>query len=268
MGNVKISELPYASRIDDDALVVLVQDHANKVVTVDELSQKINEKQNHTIDHLWHELRRATGMETVRAISNTVSNHEYRIDGIEKLNGKQDRQLASLTNAMREISARQHAHHDDINILQTGVKENRRSLAYLNFRVDGVINDTYTYFNNISQIQADLAAAIQKHEADLSYTYEYIERAAEATQANCYAYTSTEVDNNWAYTYSAYAYLTDFVHFGGDEYWGIINGSTYSLYGNWADNYVQTTGGSTSGGSDTGNVDNKNQCAPGCTCGQ
>ena len=29
MGNVKISELPYASRIDDDALVVLVQDHAN-----------------------------------------------------------------------------------------------------------------------------------------------------------------------------------------------------------------------------------------------
>ena len=263
MGNVKISELPYASRIDDDALVVLVQDHANKVVTVDELSQKINEKQNHTIDHLWHELRRATGMETVRAISNTVSNHEYRIDGIEKLNGKQDCQLASLTNTMREISARQHAHHDDINILQTGVKENRRSLAYLNFRVDGVINDTYTYFNNISQIQADLAAAIKKHEADLSYTYGYVERAAEATQANCYAYTSTEVDNNWAYTYSAYAYLTDFVHFGGDEYWGIINGSTYSLYGKWADNYVPTTGGS-----DTGNVGNKNQCAPGCPCGQ
>lgn len=163
MRNVKISELPYASKIDDDALVVLVQDHANKVVTVDELSQKINEKQNHTIDHLWNELRRATGMETVRAISNTVSNHEYRIDGIEKLNGKQDRQLASLTNAMREISARQHAHHDDINILQTGVKENRRSLAYLNFRVDGVIKDTYTYFNNINQIQSDLAAEILKN---------------------------------------------------------------------------------------------------------
>lgn len=256
MGNVKISELPYASKIDDDALVVLVQDHANKVVTVDELSQKINEKQNHTIDHLWHELRRATGMETVRAISNTVSNHEYRIDGIEKLNGKQDRQLASLTNAMREISARQHAHHDDITILQTGVKENRRSLAYLNFRVDGVIKDTYTYFNNINQIQADLAAAIQKHEADLSYTYDYIERAAEATQDNCYTYT-----------YSAYAYLSTYVHFGGDEYWGIINGSTYSLYGTWADNYVptNTTGGTTGGGT---TETNKNQCAPGCTCGQ
>lgn len=256
MGNVKISELPYASRIDDDALVVLVQDHANKVVTVDELSQKINEKQNHTIDHLWHELRRATGMETVRAISNTVSNHEYRIDGIEKLNGKQDRQLTSLTNAMREISARQHAHQDDINRLQTGVKENRRSLAYLNFRVDNVVNNTYTYFNNISQIQAYLAAAIQKHADDLSYTYDYIERAAEATQDNCYTYT-----------YSSYAYLSTYVHFGGDEYWGIINGSTYSLYGTWADNYVPTTEGSTPGGSDTGNT-NKNQCAPGCTCGQ
>lgn len=248
MGNVKISELPYASRIDDDALVVLVQDHANKVVTVDELSQKINEKQNHTIDHLWHELRRATGMETVRAISNTVSNHEYRIDGIEKLNGKQDCQLASLTNAMREISARQHAHHDDINILQTGVKENRRSLAYLNFRVDGVIKDTYTYFNNISQIQADLAAAIENHKADLSYTYDYIENTANACNT---------------YTYSAYTYLSDYVHFGGDEYWGIINGSTYSLYGTWADNYVPTTEGS-----DSSNTSNKNQCTTGCTCGQ
>mgnify|MGYP000893939394 CR=1 FL=1 len=252
MGNVKISELPYVSRIDDDALVVLVQDHANKVVTVDELSQKINEKQNHTIDHLWHELRRATGMETVRAISNTVSNHEYRIDGIEKLNGKQDRQLASLTNAMREISARQHSHHDDITILKKANIENRRSLAYLNFRMDDVVNNTYTYFNNISQIQADLAAAIQTHKDDLAYTYKYIKEAAETAQENCYTYT-----------YSAYAYLTNFVHFGGDEYWGIINGSTYSLYGTWADNYVPTTKGS-----DTSNTDNKNQCTPGCSCGQ
>lgn len=266
MGNVKISELPYASRIDDDALVVLVQDHANKVVTVDELSQKINEKQNHTIDHLWHELRRATGMETVRAISNTVSNHEYRIDGIEKLNGKQDNQLASLTNAMREISARQHAHHDDITILQQGVKENRRSLAYLNFRVDGVIKDTYTYFNNINQIQADLAAATAKHEADLSYTYDYIKRAAEATQTYCNTYTSTEVDNNWTYTYSAYAYLSTYVHFSPREYWGsITTGDVWSLGDDTFNGSNITPGGST-GGNTTGT--NKNQCGPGCTCGQ
>ena len=258
MGNVKISELPYASRIDDDALVVLVQDHANKVVTVDELSQKINEKQNHTIDHLWHELRRATGMETVKALSNTAANHEYRIDGIEKLNGKQDRQLASLTNAMREISARQHSHHDDINILHTGVKENRRSLAYLNFRVDGVIDDTYTYFNNINQIQANLAAAIQKHEADLSYTYEYIERTAEATQANCYAYTSQKVDNNLAYTYSSYAYLTGFVHFSPNEYWGGIK-ENEDMYNGFLDNFPGTIK------TDKPSLDNKG-CSEGCTC--
>ena len=218
MGNVKISELPYASRIDDDALVVLVQDHANKVVTVYELSQKINEKQNHTIDHLWHELRRATGMETMKALSNTVANHEYRIDGIEKLNGKQDCQLTSLTNAMREISARQHAHHDDINILQTAVKENRRSLACLNSRVDSVIKDTYTYFNNINQIKADLTAAVKKHDDDFTY-------------------------------------LTDFVHFNGDECWGTINGTTYSLYGKLGDNYVPTN-----------NSNGQSQCTQNCTC--
>lgn len=264
MGNVKISELPYASRIDDDALVVLVQDHANKVVTVDELSQKINEKQNHTIDHLWHELRRATGMETVKALSNTAANHEYRIDNIEKFiekkNKQQDCQLSNLTNATREISARQHSHHDDINILQIGVKENRRSLAYLNFRVDGVIKDTYTYFNNINKIQADLAAAIQKHADDLSYTYDYIERAAETTQENCYAYTSYEVDNNWAYTYSSYAYLSTYVHFSPREYWGSI--TTGDVWDLGDDTYPNngTTGGTTE--------DNKNQCSPGCTCGQ
>lgn len=117
MGNLKISELPYASKIDDDALVVLVQDHANKVVTVDELSQKINEKQNHIIDHLWHELKCVTGIETIKPICNTVASHEYRIGRIEKLNGKQDCQLVSLTNALREISARQHSNRDDINKL-------------------------------------------------------------------------------------------------------------------------------------------------------
>lgn len=264
MGNVKISELPYASRIDDDALVVLVQDHANKVVTVDELSQKINEKQNHTIDHLWYELRRATGMETVKALSNTAANHEYRIDGIEKLNGKQDCQLASLTNAMREISARQHAHHDDINILQTGVKENRRSLAYLNFRVDGVIKDTYTYFNDINQIKADLTQAIEKHEADLSYTYDYIERAAEATQANCYTYTSQEVDNNWTYTYSAYAYLSTYVHFSPNEYWGGIK-ENKDMYNGFQDNFPGTKEENKDDITKPGTTTNKG-CSEGCTC--
>ena len=117
MGNLKISELPYASKIDDDALVVLVQDHANKVVTVDELSRKINEKQNHIIDHLWHELNHCTSMETIRPICNTLASHEYRISRIEKLNEKQDCQLVNLTNAMSEISDRQHSHHDDINRL-------------------------------------------------------------------------------------------------------------------------------------------------------
>lgn len=263
MGNVKISELPYASRIDDDALVVLVQDHANKVVTVDELSQKINEKQNHTIDHLWHELRRATGMETIKALSNTAANHEYRIDGIEKLNGKQDCQLVSLTNAMREISARQHAHHDDINRLRDFTQQNRRSLAYLNTRVDDVIKDTYTYFNTIDKIKADLAEATEKHAYDLAYTYDYIKRAAEATKTYCNTYTSTEVDNNWTYTYSAYAYLSTYVHFSPNEYWGGITKYDDMVSG-FQDNIPGTTKPENNGGNSTTNKG----CTEGCTCAQ
>ena len=244
MGNVKISELPYASRIDDDALVVLVQDHANKVVTVNELSQKINEKQNHTIDHLWHELRRATGMETIKALSNTAANHECRIDKIEKLNGKQDCQLASLTNAMREIAARQHAHHDDINRLREFTQQNRRSLAYLNFRVDGVIKDTYTYFNTIDKIKADLA---------------------EATKTYCNTYTSTEVDNNWTYTYSAYAYLTDFVHFSPNEYWGGIK-ENKDMYNGFQDNFLGTTKAENKDDTTNSGTTTNKGCSEGCTC--
>lgn len=249
MGNVKISELPYASRIDDDALVVLVQDHANKVVTVDELSQKINEKQNHTIDHLWHELRRATGMETIKALSNTAANHECRIDKIEKLNGKQDCQLASLTNAMREIATRQHAHHDDINRLRDFTQQNRRSLAYLNTRVDDVIKDTYTYFNTIDKIKADLAEATKKHAYDLAYTYDYIKRAAETVQDNCYTYT-----------YSAYTYLNEFVHFSPNEYWGGIT-KYDDIFLGFQDNISGTTK------VDDPSTSNKG-CVEGCTCGQ
>lgn len=262
MGNAKISELPLASRIDDDALVVLVQDHANKVVTVDELSQKINEKQNHTIDHLWHELRRATGMETIKALSNTAANHEYRIDNIEKFiekkNKQQDCQLVNITNALKEVTLRQCSHHDDINLLQNGVRENRRSLAYLNVRVDNIIKDSYTYFSSIDKIQNDLTEAIKQHEADLSYTYGYIKQAATTTQANCYAYTSQEVDNNWAYTYSAYAYLSTYVHYSPNEYWGGITKYDDMFLG-FQDNISGTIK------TDKPSSNNKG-CVEGCTC--
>lgn len=259
--NAKISELPYASRIDGDALVVLVQDHANKVVTVDELSNKINEKQNNVIDKLWHDLRRVTNADTIKAMSNTLANHEYRIDGIEKLNGKQDRQLVSLTNALRDAVARQDAHHRDINLLRNGMIENRRSLAYTNVRIDNLSYVCNTYFSSIDKMNADLKALTEKHDADLAYTYQYIADAHDDAIASAYAYTSTEVDNNWAYTYSSYAYLCTYVHFGCNEYWGTID-KTEKLYGTWDDNKVF---------GNTGTVDpNPGQqdtnCAPGCTC--
>ena len=265
MGNVKISELPYASRIDDDALVVLVQDHANKVVTVDELSQKINEKQNHTIDHLWHELRRATGMESIKALSNTAANHEYRIDGIEKLNGKQDRQLVSLTNALRDAVARQHAHHRDINLLRNGMIENRRSLAYTNVRIDKLGDACNTYFSSIDKLNADLKALTEKHDADLAYTYQYIADAHDDAVASAYAYTSTEVDNNWAYTYSSYAYLCTYVHFGCNEYWGTISEQN-KMYDSrqWSDNQVFDSPDEPKPNPNPGQQDTN--CAPGCTC--
>lgn len=264
--NLKISDLPIASRIDDDALVVLVQDHSNKVVTVSELSDKINERQNHTIDHLWHELRRVTGMETVKALTNSVANHEYRIDGIEKKNGVQDGQLIQLTKAMQDLSNKSFKHEGDIRLLRTANIENRRSLAYLNCRVDAEIEKSESYFGQISQLSYDLQQAVANHEADLAYTYDYIKNATDSTIASSYAYTSYEVDNNWTYTYTAYAWLNNeldtYLHRSPDEYWGVLipDSTGFIDVSKIQDNYVPTTYNNTT-------ISNT-YCKPNCNCGK
>lgn len=210
--NLKISDLPVASRIDDEALVVLVQDHSNKVVTVSELSDKINERQNHTIDHLWHEMRRLTNADTVKAMSNSLANHEYRIDGIERLNGKQDGQLISLTKAMQDMSTKQFKHEGDIRLLRTANIENRRSLAYLNDRVDKQIEKSDSYFNTISTLEDEFNKLKETHNNDISKLKEYVDE----TYTSSIAYASTYIDSN-------VTYLSTYIHFNGDEYWGIVN---------------------------------------------
>lgn len=272
--NLKISDLPIASRIDDDALVVVVQDHSNKVVTVSELSDKINERQNHTIDHLWHEMKRLTNADTVKALTNSLANHEYRIDGIEKLNGKQDAQMINLTKAAQDLSLKSSKHEGDIRLLRTANIENRRSLAYLNCRVDAQIEKSDSYFGQISQLAYDLQQSVAKHEADLAYIYDYIKASTDAsyayasyyidsTYANSVAYTSEQVDNNWAYTYSAYAYLATYVHYGCNEYWGGIK-KISELYEDFEDNFVGEIKdkGNTSSTTSQGNK----KCTEGCTC--
>lgn len=210
--NLKISDLPIASRIDDEALVVLVQDHSNKVVTVSELSDKINERQNHTIDHLWHEMRRLTNADTVKAMSNSLANHEYRIDGIERLNGKQDGQLISLTKAMQDMSTKQFKHEGDIRLLRTANIENRRSLAYLNDRVDKQIEKSDSYFNTISTLEDEFNKLKESHNNDISKLKEYVDE----TYTSSISYASTYIDSN-------VTYLSTYIHFNGDEYWGIVN---------------------------------------------
>lgn len=256
--NLKISELPFASRIDDEALVVLVQDHSNKVVTVSELSDKINERQNHTIDSLWHELRRVTGADTVKALTNSVANHEYRIDGIERLNGKQDAHLKTLTNTLQDVSLKQSQHSSDIRLLQTATTENRRSLAYLNCRVDAVVNDSTTYFDQIGKLVENLAKLSYTHDQDVAYIHQYVAD----TKDSCYAYASTYIDlaqaNSYAYTYSTYTYLSSYAHFSSKEYWGkIINiGQLYTG--------LSELDGTSS--TDDKKTDTTTTCEPGCDC--
>lgn len=200
---VKISDLPTASSIHDDALVVLVQDNTNRVVSVEQLADKINDKQNQIIANLYHELKHVTGGDYRNSIKNTLANHEYRIDGIERKNGDQDNQLVLLTKALQDSVARVAGHTNDIHLLKNATVENRKSIAYLSGRVD-TLQEKVAYIDTVA---ADLEEFKKKEASDVLDLADIIEKRAQQVEQ--------KLDD-------AYTYLASYIHFTGDMYWKSI----------------------------------------------
>lgn len=200
---IKISDLPTASNIHDDALVVLVQDNTNRVVTVEQLADKVNDKQNQIIANLYHELKHVTGSDYHNSIKNTLANHEYRIDGIERKNGDQDNQIVLLTKALQDSVARVATHTSDINLLKNAITEDRKSLAYLSGRIDNT-EEKVAYIDTVAK---DLEDFKKSESGDILNLMDLVEKRSQVVEEKLDA---------------SYTYLCSYMHFTGDQYWKTI----------------------------------------------
>lgn len=213
--NEKISNMSGATYIKDTALIPIVQDSSNKIITVSQLTDKVNEKQNQIISKLWEDVQRATHSEflikNVKQLNNIVAKHEYRLGQSEKLSLDTKKTVDILFHAVDELTAREKSNHHAIKNLERDIRDNRKAIAYLNRRIDEV-NQNTSYLNSLVD---DLNEAKEKHDSDISYINGWIESTT--------TYLTNRDDEN-------FAYLCSYVHFGQSEYWQTATASDLLEY--------------------------------------
>lgn len=141
MPNLKISELNRAKRLSDDAIIVVVQDNANKTVTIKELGDKINNEQNHLINKLYNEIKESTQGGNYVKLKNVIAKHEYRLNNINRELKSQSKCI--MHNGELAEQAKKNAIHA-INIAEKSNEESRltrKGLAFVNSKVDNAIKD-------------------------------------------------------------------------------------------------------------------------------
>ena len=85
MPDIKISDLNKVRRLSDEALLVIVQDNANKVVTIKELAERINANQNRLITKLHDEIKQSSQGGNVKNLKDIVAKHEYALQNQKRL---------------------------------------------------------------------------------------------------------------------------------------------------------------------------------------
>lgn len=159
MPNLKISELNRAKRLSDDAIIVVVQDNSNKTITVKELGDAINYKQNILIGKLHDEVKQASQGGNYLALKNIVAKHEYRLNNIDrKLIGQA--KLTSQNFALAEHAKKEAEHAIKIaNVANEESKLTRKGLAFVNSKADNAIKDVKTmstYVNYLGEYVENL----------------------------------------------------------------------------------------------------------------
>lgn len=103
MPNIKISDLNRANRLSDEALIVVVQDNANKTVTVKELGDKINDDQNKLIAKLHNEIKQTSQGANVAKLKETTAKQQYQINNLKRMIQVQELQLNKLHKSNYEL---------------------------------------------------------------------------------------------------------------------------------------------------------------------
>lgn len=234
MPNLKISELGGVSSIQDDAKMIIVQDKANKVVTVSELSNKVNENTNKVIAALYNEFKKATDQETIKHMKSTLANHEYRLQQNERFDQNRSRQIAELTNSLNEVISKTNINTYDIKVNKKNIENNYSYISYLDSKVSEL---AYTSYNNTSCIDAlTYNLNLLSEKLDLSYNdacsyASYLSYGVESRVVDMIGLINTfhesdikklqkqhddEVEYNNTYVFS-------YIHYGRDQYWGVID---------------------------------------------
>ena len=191
MPNIKISDLNKANHISDKALIVIVQDHANKTVTVEELANKINEGQDHLIEKLHDEIHKSSQGGNIIRLKNIAAKHEYILQ-------KQGRDLNEINHQIGDIKRQYREDRKEFEKVKHFLKVakkieadniiTRKALTYTNSRVDTAIKDV----NNLNN--------------KISYLGDYVENIAEDCKDSS-------------------AYLAQYIHFDKSQYWGTLSTS-------------------------------------------
>ena len=185
MPNLKISELNRAKRVSDDAIIVVVQDNANKTITVKELGDVINYKQNLLIGKLHDEVKQASQSGNYIALKNIIAKHEYRLNNIDRQLVKQYKLTSDSINIAKQ-SKEDAIHAIKIaEIANAESKLTRKGLAFVNSKADNAIKD------------------VKAMSTYLSYLGEYTEK----------------IKDDAAETFGT---IASYVHIKKEDYWGTL----------------------------------------------
>lgn len=193
MPNIKISDLNRAHKLSDEALIVVVQDNSNKVISVKDLKDKVNEDQNKLIAKIYDEVKAQSPTSSLIKLKDVAIKHEYRINRAEAASSQAMKDVHTVSEGIRFINKRLDDHKK---MLVKNEKDNiltRRGLAYANGRIDGVIKD-------LEELNDGLSEKITYLEEEITYVKGNID----------------DIDD---FNVTSYAYLASFTHFDRKQYW-------------------------------------------------
>lgn len=196
MPDIKISNLHKVNKLSEEALIAVIQDNANKVVTVKQLSDTINADQNRLMAKMYDDIKAVSGSANVIRLREVAASHEIRLNKTDGAIRNLHIRVGANAGEIKKIYGKLNDHKS---FLIKNERDNiltRRGLAYANIRVDNVIEDMKDFQENIGQ---------------LSY----------------------RVDGLTNFSYSSYAYLASFIHFDKSQYWGkvgVLGDKTHEEY--------------------------------------
>lgn len=245
MANLKISELGTVSSIKDDAQMVIVQDKSNKVVTVEELVNKVNYQQNKVIAQLYSDIKHLVGDDSIKSIKGVLANHEYRLNQADNVNRMQSMSLHELTKSLNDVI-------NKTNINTNDIKENKKAISTFNSYIsyiDQKISDlTYTQDTSYAAIEK-LTYNLQQLECKVDCTYSYVlsyiaDASYEVSKKHDEDIQKVNDTHDEYVTYAA-----AYIHWGRSEYWGMIdeNVELFTGDGDYDDNSSDDSNNNNSG---------------------